>query len=226
MINETIVITRGEGPFEYEFDFANATPPKEISDDEKWLMRIEDSLLSQITKRSSEAGGSNDEIELDSTLHTVTVKLTQDERNRIPDSGYKYKLFFVNESNDWEEMAHGSITSSGDAPEAEIDPALAKISAVNGSTLRNVTQNFNFRITDDYVYANTTSNNITGTLPAASAFGDVKRYIFKNTGTGTLTVKDHQANDVVILNEQESCKVASNGSVWEVLFTGVGELPE
>lgn len=224
MINETIAITRGSGVFQHEFDFSAIEPPIEVSTDEQWLLRVENSLLPQITKRSIRAGGSDDEIVLDAVNSTVTVILDQGERNSIPDSGYTYKLFAKIEGEDWEEKAYGDITSTGDAPSQEIDPELVKVNAVNGSQRRSVTQNFAFRNNDDYVYADTTLTNIVGTLPNANTFADVKRYLFKNKGSGTLTINDHEANTLIILAEQESCKVATNGTAWEVFFTGVGEI--
>lgn len=224
MITETIEITRGAGVFQHPFDFANAMPPKQVFDNEQWLIRIENLLIPIVTKRSNKAGGSDDEILLNEGADTVTIILAEDERNAIPDAGYSYRLFYVNQFGDWEEMAAGAITNEGDPPIHQ-EEDVVKIEAINASNVRNVSQNFNFHVLDDYVYANTTPANIIGVLPNANAFRNVKRYFLKNKGTGTLTINTHLAATVIVLAAEESVKVASKGSVWEVLFTGVGELP-
>lgn len=228
MITDTIVIERGEGTFEHEFDFANALPPKQISDQDQFILRVEDSLLARYTKRTNKAGGSDDEILLSEGADTVTIILTQDERNSIPDAGFTYKLSYYNPVfEEWEVLAHGDVTNTGTAP-AEEDPGISQLSAVNGDNKRTLAVSFNVHVLDDYVYADTTEGAIIGTLPNADAFGNVKRYIFKNKGTGvtpgTLTINDHLGNPVIILAAEESVKVATNGTAWEVLFTGVGEI--
>lgn len=222
MINEPIEITRGEGPFEHVFDFSNSMPPRQINDNDQWLLRIEDSLISIYTKRSNKAGGSDEEILLSEGADTVTIILTEEERTAIPDDGYTYRLFLVNTFGEWEVAAHGDVTNEGDPP-AESEVAPTKITASNAGNRRSVSQDFNFHALDDYVYADT-SVDIIGTLPNANAFGSVKRYVVKNKGANTLRINDHQEEEVIRLAEDESCEVASNGTGWEALFTGVEPL--
>lgn len=77
--------------------------------------------------------------------------------------------------------------------------------------------------TDVYIFADTTSNDITVTLPTAVGVGG-KNYVIKNISTGIITVNttssqtiDNQASGTVTLLQDDALSVVSDNSNWRII---------
>lgn len=220
MITDAMVITRGSGVHEEQFDFSASTPTLDITADDKWMCQIQENQVTRIIKLNSNAGGDDDQILLDAGSDGVKVTLTEKERNEIPDSGYSYKLYKFNETDQlWEVQAYAAVTSSGSAP-AEYTPEA--VPWVNGHAQRVVTGDGSVKAEDDFVYGSPAGVvDYELTLPDADTMVG-KIFHFKNSGAGTVTVITPNSTQVVQLNDTTRyamiIALGTDANSWLLLF--------
>lgn len=191
MLNQDIAITRSTGDFSDTFDFTGATPPLDIAAGDEILFRVEDKAAPLIVKRNDNADGSSAEVDYNPSTDVVTVKMTEDEKNSMPDSGYTFKIFVNGEVE-----AYGDITASGTSPDQGPDPTPAQY--VNGNNVTSKSADFDVELTDDYIIVTTASGTpVDAKMIDATQTGlSGKRYWFLHTGDGTLNINDK--DDVLI----------------------------
>ena len=184
MLNQNIAITRGIGEHEEVFDFTTDTPPRDIAAEDVIIFRMEDKGSPLLLKLNDNALGDDTQVEYDAGLDTVTVHLSQSEKNYTPDSGYTYKMYINDEL-----AAYGNITASGTPPAEEENPP--SVQYLNGHNFRYEAGDVDFdvNITDDFIVINNTVE-VEVNLPAAVTQAvNVKRIHFIHMSTANVVVK-------------------------------------
>lgn len=207
-----IAITRGTGGFTHVFDLSTFASPIDVLANDQFVWVIVEKTAPRITKASSTVdGGSTDEIDFDDGTNQVTVKLSESEKNGLPDSGYNHILY-----RNGQMIATGTITVSGSEPTGT--PAPTSVPFGNAFNVReNITGNFTFGFFDDYVIANPSA-------PIEGKFEDyavctTKRYIVKNAGSANLRIVDHNSNTVLVVTAGGTAELISNGTGWIIVRT-------
>jgi len=223
MITTAMAITRGAGTFNMVFDFAAASPAVDVLATDKWMLQIQLNKSTRIMKLNSVAGGAADQILLTPATDLVTIYLTEQEKNEIPDSGYAYMLYKWNETTSvWDIMAYAAVTSTGTAP-AEYFPEA--ISWVNGNNIVKSTVGLTLTAENDIVLFNN-ADAVVCELPSAIEMVG-KRFKIKADGAGDVTIKVSNGDTLIVLETtQESCEVIAIGLAtapndeldWEVFF--------
>jgi hypothetical protein len=223
MITTAMAITRGTGTFNMVFDFAVASPAVDVLATDKWMLQIQQNKSTRIMKLNSVAGGAADQILLTPATDLVTIYLTEQEKNEIPDSGYAYVLYKWNETtNVWDIQAYASVTNTGSAPEEYLPEAL---SWVNGHTLRTIATGATTDTAsekDDTLFCSPANlASLTITLPDADAMiGKILK--IKNSGQGTVNINDASAVEITeIDNVNTFCLLQARGNDaddWVLLF--------
>lgn len=223
MITTVMAITRGAGTFNMVFDFAASSPTVDVLATDKWMLQIQQNKSTRIMKLNSVAGGDTGQILLTPASDLVTIYLTEQEKNEIPDSGYAYVLYKWNETTSvWDIQAYAAVTNTGSAP-AEYAPEA--ISWVNGHAQRTIVTGATTATAsekDDTIYCSPANLlSLTITLPDADAMiGKILE--FKNSGQGTVTINDSSAAEVAELtNIITYCRLKARGNDaddWVLLF--------
>lgn len=224
MIIDTLAVTRGVGVFSQAFDFANSVPPRQIGSTNLWMLQILANVAPRLQKASAKvSGGGDDQIGLSEGADTVTVYLTEEEKNKLPDSGYSYKLYLYNALTEaWVIEAYGPVTASGDPPEeTEVIP-VPFVNGINKTTLTSGQTTYTALVTDDTIKSTpTTGVQTIVTLPKSNSIPG-KEFKAKHTGLGTTRINSYDGTQIILLDTDGDNCLLQAGSVdendWTVFF--------
>jgi len=170
------------------------------------LFRIDDKVAASFIKRNSNLGGSDAEVAFNVSTDDVTVKLTEQERQTLPDAGLNYKLY-VGEAV----KAYGNVTASG-VPPADADPPVV-LSFYNGDRDKTITADYSLNVDDDIIYAVPAAlGSLTITAPSPGNFyktitKEGKSFRIKNKGEGDVNLNYGAAEGALVIVSGDTVEI-------------------
>ena len=207
MQTDNLVLTRGTGEYSHDFD-----PQLALASTDKVVIRIEEKVVARYLLMGVNDGGDGNEVIIDDATNIITMNLSEEIRNAIPDTGFTIKVFVNGEI-----AVFGSLTNSGTAAEGT---TATPITVTNQDNTRTVTSDSTIKSDDDMIYGEPveeTTWTLTMGYTASSLYK--KRYIIVNDGLGDIAVKDSDDNPIISVGPNSRVWIQSNGSKFVTVFT-------
>lgn len=206
-----LTITRSAGSWSHDFDLDTFTPPLTAAATDEVKFSIDEKSAPRITKRSVNIfGGSADEIAISTGTNIYTPKLSETEKNSLPDTGYNYKLYRAGVV-----IAYGTITVSGSFSSGGVTPA--PVSKTNGKNVTDTAIDLDLGLNHDYIFVDTTSADVTIKLldPAVDGMSGAIYNIKRTAGSNNVIVVDQDDVELITINDNNFHLFVVDVDVWE-----------